>query len=261
MVLKSIKAAVRRSPLEGPAVRLRFYKRPEQRQRYEWGIRMARDAEAMRRIVYRELHGADTAVDVGASVGELTEWFFDAAPDGRHHVVEPLPDHAAGLRSRFPAAVVHECALSDADGEAEFFHVIDAPAWSGLHRQDVVADKRTVPIKVAVRRLDELVADAPIALVKIDVEGAELGVLRGAERLLGRDRPTILFEHAPIHANAFGTRSEQVWTLLADAGYSLAPVAEESRLLGLDEFRELNQRSHRSNYDRHALTNWIARPR
>lgn len=261
MALESIKAAVRRSPLEGAALRLVYFKRPELRQRYEWGIRIRRDTEAMRRIVHRELHGADTAVDVGASVGEVTEWLFDAAPAGRHHVVEPLPDHAANLRRRFPAAVVHECAVSDTTGEAEFFHVVGAPAWSGFHRQDPVADRRTVAIKVAVRRLDELVENASVALVKIDVEGAELGVLRGAERLLSRDRPTILFEHAPIHANAFGTSSEELWVLLTDAGYWLAPVSEESRVLSLDDFRELNQRSHRSNYDRHALTNWVARPR
>jgi FkbM family methyltransferase len=247
--------------MEGVAVRLMALQRPELRQDYEWGKRIKRDSEAMRRIIYREVRGADTAIDVGANIGELSEWFFEAAPRGNHHLVEPLPDLAADLRRRFPLAVVHECALSDTNGKAEFFHVVEAHGWSGLHRQDVVADKKTVSISVGVRRLDELVESASIKLIKIDVEGAELGVLRGAERLLGRDRPIILFEHASIHADAYGTSSEQVWTLLAEAGYLLAPVSEESRVLNLDEFRALNERSQRNNYNRHAHTNWVARPR
>ena len=261
MALSRIKKVVRRSPFEGAAVRMMAIRRPELRQQYEWGIRIRRDTDAMRRIIYRELRGSDTAIDVGANMGELTEWFFDTAPGGRHHVIEPLPSLAASLQRRFPEAIVHQCALSDTDGSADFFHVVDDPAWSGFRRQDVVADNQTVTIDVDVRRLDGLVGDTTVKLIKIDVEGAELGVLRGAKGLLNRDRPMILFEHAPIHADAFGTRSDEVWTLLDDAGYLLAPVADESRLLSRDDFRALNEESHRTGYDRHALTNWIARQR
>lgn len=38
--------------------------------------------------------------------------------------------------------------------------------------------------------------DVPIAFLKIDVEGAEAAVLRGAARLLGRDKPVVVFECA-----------------------------------------------------------------
>ncbi len=52
-------------------------------------------------------------------------------------------------------------------------------------------------IKVAVQTLDRFLAEQSIArvdFIKMDVEGGELGVLRGAARMLKELRPTILFE-------------------------------------------------------------------
>ncbi len=57
-------------------------------------------------------------------------------------------------------------------------------------------------------------------LIKIDVEGAELGVLRGATQLLDRARPSILLatHGAEVH--------RQCCDFLRDAGYSLRPINE-----------------------------------
>jgi hypothetical protein len=53
-------------------------------------------------------------------------------------------------------------------------------------------------------------------MIKIDVEGAELGVLRGALKLLARSRPVVAFEHGLGGANRFGTLPEDVFDLFAD---------------------------------------------
>jgi hypothetical protein len=57
-------------------------------------------------------------------------------------------------------------------------------------------------------------------LIKIDVEGSEVAVLRGARRLLARaDRPALLFEYNPDTLNECGAASEAFHELLA--GYAL----------------------------------------
>ena len=215
----------------------------------------------MHGIVRREFGPDDTAVDVGAHAGEITAWFLDAAPGGAHLAVEPLPEYAEHLRAHFPDVTVHECALSDADGTATFFNVVGSPAWSGLHRQDPVAGKETVEIEVDIRRLDDLVGEQPVRLVKIDVEGAELGVLAGARTVLERDQPVLLFEHARVHAASFGATPTDDLPLLEDLDYSVAPVAAETQVLDRTGFVALCEVSHATGYDRHAVTNWVARPR
>jgi hypothetical protein len=60
------------------------------------------------------------------------------------------------------------------------------------------------PSTVGVVRLDEAVAEVP-TLIKIDVEGAETAVLRGAERFLRSERPPhLIVEHNPVSAAAAG---------------------------------------------------------
>jgi hypothetical protein len=72
-------------------------------------------------------------------------------------------------------------------------------------------------IEVRLERLDDTFAPgAPLALIKIDVEGAEQQVLEGAIATLGRTRPTILFEHTFAASNAYGTQPADVFDLLRE---------------------------------------------
>ncbi|MFD8811290.1 FkbM family methyltransferase, partial [Streptomyces sp. NPDC059627] len=48
--------------------------------------------------------------------------------------------------------------------------------------------------RIRLLTLDEVFAETPLDLVKIDVEGHEMSVLRGARRVLRRDRPTLVME-------------------------------------------------------------------
>lgn len=56
--------------------------------------------------------------------------------------------------------------------------------------------------------------DTPVSLLKVDVEGGELGVFEGGLEMLRRDRPTIVFEHGTGGSDHFGVRSEDVYDLL-----------------------------------------------
>ena len=57
-------------------------------------------------------------------------------------------------------------------------------------------------------------ASTKISLIKIDVEGAELGVLKGAKNLLQRDKPIVIFECGMGASDYYGTQPEDVFRFL-----------------------------------------------
>ena len=94
--------------------------------------------------------------------------------------------------------------------------MVSNPAYSGLReRRYERPDEEIALIDVEVRRLDDLVdADQMIRLIKIDVEGAELGVLAGGAKTLGRCLPYVIFEHGLGAADFYDTRPSDVHELL-----------------------------------------------
>src|SRR6185436_19963647 len=94
-------------------------------------------------------------------------------------------------------------------------------------------------VKVPIRRLDDLVAPEGIDMIKIDVEGAELGVLRGAPKLIASSRPVIMFESGPGDAAGLGYTKPAMWQFFADQRYTLhVPnrVAHNDEGLSLEGF-------------------------
>jgi hypothetical protein len=81
-------------------------------------------------------------------------------------------------------------------------------------------------IEIGLRRLDGLIADGTVTVagpvfLKIDVEGGEGRVLRGADRLLREHRPIIYFECQVAPLARQGQTADEVWDNLAQAGYGL----------------------------------------
>jgi FkbM family methyltransferase len=132
--------------------------------------------------------------------------------------VEPLPELAAALRERFPGVEVHEVALGETTGPAPFHRVVPQRGLSGLRRTPLVGKRDAVEtITVATARLDDLLPpDRPVALLKIDVEGAELQALRGALGTIRRWRPTVIFEYEPLTAAAYGTTAPMLHAFVVE---------------------------------------------
>jgi FkbM family methyltransferase len=171
-------------------------------------------------ILARVLRPDSACIDVGAADGDILAEMLRLAPAGRHHAVEPLPGPAATLRRAFPMVTVHQLALSDTTGTSSFQHVVSNPGYSGLRRRRYpFADEKVTPITVDVRRLDDLLdPEVRIDCIKIDVEGGELPVMRGAERTLRHWQPHVIFEHGTGASEFYGATPEQVFDLLADCG-------------------------------------------
>jgi hypothetical protein len=75
--------------------------------------------------------------------------------------------------------------------------------------------------------IDEL-CPGPVALIKIDVEGHEAAVVRGATATIDRDRPAIIFEYAP---ELLRDASQSPFGWLADRGYELLRIRCERHTL------------------------------
>jgi len=192
-------------------------------------------------------------VDVGAHAGTVLAEMARLAPRGRHVAFEPLPHLAADLRRRFPGVLVVEAAASDGHGDVDFVHVLNRPDHSGLRERDYPGRVHTE--RIAVRRVpldDALPPDLVPALIKIDVEGAELEVLRGARRTLREHGPVVVFEHGRGGSDRYGTAPEDVHALLVDE--------LGMRLFDLDGRGPLTRDELRRAFDSNSHWNFVARP-
>jgi len=171
-------------------------------------------------FVLRYLRAGDTLVDVGANVGAYTLLAATAIPALRTIAVEPDPDARARLEENLalnPGAQVEIVAVALA---AEGGEALMTQGRDTLNRLARPGDAGTG--SVAVRTLDDLCAGSPPALVKIDVEGAELDVLRGGERTLtGPSAPVLLLEIIDDGLASFGVTRGEVAGFLTARGYRM----------------------------------------
>lgn len=142
-------------------------------------------------------------IDVGAHIGSIISEVVYNNPSASIIAVEAIPDKSNNLRRKFPFIEVHNTAVGDFVGEVSFFINTRLSGYSTLGKPSWDS-KFTKEIKVQVTRLDDLVTLNNIDVIKIDVEGAELGVLRGSTGILRRCRPIIMFESAPEQENDLG---------------------------------------------------------
>ena len=180
-------------------------------------------------------------VDVGANRGEWTAMLLESAPQiGRAILFEPGRRAALMLRERFEslsAVEVVEVALSDHDeAEARFFEEPDAGNTSSLTRgaSSPAAIETCVGVTTLAGEMTRL-GIAEIDLLKIDAEGNDLAVLRGASPLLRERRvAVILWEYS------------EGWAL---AGSSLGGALELLRGFGYDSYLLKKDGLYRFDYD------------
>ncbi|MGB0575153.1 MAG: FkbM family methyltransferase [Alphaproteobacteria bacterium] len=169
-------------------------------------------------------------IDVGINIGQFLHLAYRLWPEAKIIGVEPtadLADKMASLYKDDARVVVEACAASDKPGEATFHITKNSQNSSLLKPSDsFVADRpddgllRTETVKL--RRMDDILKDqAGPLFVKIDVQGAEMDVLRGfGDRLV--DIETLIveapFEEAYDGAGGF----DDIYRYLADRGMDYA---------------------------------------
>ncbi|MBC7412744.1 MAG: FkbM family methyltransferase [Bacteroidia bacterium] len=145
----------------------------------------------------RVITPTSNCIDVGCHKGEILDDMLKYAPNGIHFGFEPIPFLFAHLKDKYlHKATIFPYALSDKTGTTTFQFVKNAPAYSGIIKRKYDTETPNIEeITVDLKTLDEVIdKNLKIDFIKIDVEGGEFGVLKGAEQLLKKNKPIIVFE-------------------------------------------------------------------
>ena len=184
------------------------------------------------RILRRVLKPGSNAIDIGCHLGEILDEMIRCSPQGKKFGFEPIPEFYAQLEKKYasdPLVSISPLALYDKTGTTTFQHVVNEPAYSGIKKRRYDGKEVEIhQITVSTDLLDRIIPpDIPIDLIKIDVEGAELPVMRGSLNTIRRCRPVIIFECGIGASDFYGTRPEDVYRLLAaECGLNISTLPD-----------------------------------
>jgi FkbM family methyltransferase len=179
------------------------------------------------------LRAGSVLLDVGAHIGYFSlKGALKVGPSGRVISFEPNPETLVLLRdnvavNRASNITVEPIACSDRDQMLTLFAApIANTGASSLSRDNADLDPDTAPAKaypVRARPIDDVVRELDLRRVdaiKIDVEGAEVSVLRGAIETLKRFHPKVVIEIVERQLASFHTTPADVTAILKEAGYN-----------------------------------------
>ncbi|HTO91101.1 MAG TPA: FkbM family methyltransferase [Candidatus Sulfotelmatobacter sp.] len=204
------------------------------------------EVEVFRSVLRR----GDVVVDAGANIGYFTAVAASlVGAEGEVHAFEPVPGYFARLEALRAANPRHRIlanpvALGASEGRAEIrVSGTGNLGWNTLVPELMSRESAVSVHEVRVRRLDAYLEEHGIerlALLKVDVEGFELALLRGFSGWLERHsaRPVILCEVAPGAYPPQGARVGELFELLARFGYQASTATVDGQPLGPNDLRE-----------------------
>lgn len=189
----------------------------------------------VQQMLNKYLCQGDTFIDIGANFGLHTLYAAKLVGiKGNVFAFEPvasnlnlLQRHIALNAVEHQVKVVPKAVSNSSEPFLNFYLPTDEVAVTASLSPAVNNGKN---VQVANVRLDDFWQniDLPIQLIKIDVEGAELEVLRGAENLLKKWKPNLLIEVHGFALPNFGTNLAEFREFLASFGYTEYCLSEES---------------------------------
>lgn len=217
--LNELKYSFIRTPFEVPLIRLRHALTYFRRARFPELRDIFLEDERIQELLRKLLRYSTNCIDVGCHYGSMLSRFCALAPQGRHIAFEAIPSKVRFLRRKFPEVEFFEAAVSDHAGFENFYINLRSTGFSGLARHGRGQFRK---IEVNCVSLDSVLPhDRSFGLIKVDVEGAELFVFRGATAFLTRDRPAVLFECGPTGPQAFGYTAGELYDLFVAHGYAV----------------------------------------
>lgn len=177
-----------------------------------------------KKVISMAVTDNSTCVDVGCHKGEILDLLIKQSPNKKHFGFEPIPDFYDSLKAKYKNHNIFNFALADKEGETTFNYVKNAPAYSGiLKREYKVENPEVQELTVPLKTLDSIIPETEqIDFVKIDVEGGEYNVLKGAERILTQNKPIVIFEFGLGASNFYGTSPNEVFSFLKNLGFKIS---------------------------------------
>jgi len=177
----------------------------------------------------------DRCVDVGANVGiHAVRLAKLVGRDGEVIAFEPDPDlvrrtHRNIALNGLANVRIVSAAASDQAGEMQLYRPSPWDTNRGraslMHHRYLTGVRTTVPVVT----IDDVCAGEPVTLIKIDVEGHEAAVVRGAADTIARHAPAIVFEYAPEMLHDIVAQTPYGW--LAARGYEIFRIRCDRHVL------------------------------
>ena len=166
----------------------------------------------------------DTVIDVGANIGTISLALTKRLGKlGKCHAIEPHP--------RIYKYLKNNIALNNLEQQIETYHVALGENEKTVLFSDQSDDSNNQvsengPINIEVKKLDDIVNLANIQLLKIDVEGYEYEVLKGAKNIAMNSK-LIYLECIPELLEKYNAGEEQLVSLLKKYGFKVFQVKGE----------------------------------
>jgi len=192
------------------------------------GVLLDRFESSELRFVKRFLKSGMTMLDIGAHHGLYTILASRAVgAEGRVHAFEPSPRERAQLKrnlrlNRSRNVQIHSVALGR-ESAKETLYLVDGTEDGCNSLRAPSVKQPTIPVEVQVQPLDDFLRQSGVQgidFVKLDVEGAELSVLEGADGLLrSPQRPVILAEISDVRTGPWGYAAREIIEWLGRKGF------------------------------------------
>ena len=183
-----------------------------------------RKSDALIKKVMRIVLEKDSSfIDVGCHKGDFLIEANKFAPSGFHVGFEPIPFFYNKVIKTFGGVNdIRHLALSNERGETTFNYVKSNPTYSGIKKRNYPGKESIEELIIKVDTLDnQLFESLRVDLIKIDVEGAELNVLRGGLNTITKFNPVIIFKYEIGVSDLYGATPEEMWSFFDEVKYSI----------------------------------------
>lgn len=197
----------------------------------------------------RELKPGDVFIDVGANIGFMSAIAASAVgTGGQVHSFEPVPEYYLKLETLAKDnpnyhIVTNQCALGDTKGTIiintkKEENIGGSTVVPGLVSEESIRERIEVPLIT----LDAYIKEkgiTKVSVIKIDVEGFEFPVLRGAELVLRQFKPTILCEITPAAYSLLDSSVTDLFKYMSEFNYKCYALDFKSKEIDSRNFNKI----------------------
>jgi FkbM family methyltransferase len=174
-------------------------------------------------------------IDVGANIGTTAIQFANKAQNGVVYAFEPSISNYSKLIkhikiNKFTNIIPYNLGLGNENKKIKLYNLVSSNPGMKiiLRNQESLGDFETIEIK----KLDEIIDEnIEINFIKIDVEGFEFEVLKGAEKIIDKYKPTMFIELIDVYLKDSNITADMIFTWLFAKGYEIFSYPGNNKII------------------------------